>query len=419
MDPNVGTNWAGSYRYRAARLARPRSIDELQETVTAARHIRALGSRHSFTGVADTGGVLVETSGLPFEVTVDRRARRATVSGGASYGAVATALHERGWALANLASLPHISGAGAIATGTHGSGDTNGSLAAAVHALELVGPDGGLRRIQRGDPDFPGSVVALGCLGVVTRVTLDLEPSFELSQTVITGAPWDAVLADFSRVTGSAYSVSLFTDWTGDEIDQVWLKTREPGELPAALLAGAPARGPVHMLRGGAVEAVTEQLGVPGPWHERLPHFRRAFRPSRGEELQREYGLPRDRLTDAVDGLRRLAPRLAAVLQVSEVRTVAADDLWLSGAYGRDAVGVHFTWVRDPDAVYAVLPAVESLLLPMGGRPHWGKCFATDRSDLAAVYPRLADFLSLRARVDPDRKFLNGFLCQVWGIDAG
>jgi len=396
-------NWARSHAYRAVRVARPSTIPEAQEIVAAAEHVRPLGSRHSFTDVADSAGILLSTRAIPMDLVLDEAERTVTVGAGALYGEIATELDARGWALANLASLPHITVGGAVATGTHGSGDHNGSLATAVRAVELIGPDGALRRVARGEPDFAGSVVALGALGVAVRVTLDVEPAYAVAQAVYRGLPWSVATAEFDAVTASAYSVSLFLDWVSDEVDQVWLKSRT--SLPGTLFGAAPATTTVHMLAGGRPESVTPQLGAAGPWHERLPHFRLAFTPSRGEELQSEYLLPRPAAAEAFAALRRLGPSIKPVLQVSELRTVAADDLWLSGAYGTDAVGIHFTWVKDPDRVYALLPAIEAALLPLGARPHWGKCFLT-----APRYPRGADFAALRARVDPTGTFGNAFL---------
>ncbi|MDG4825853.1 FAD-binding protein [Asanoa sp. WMMD1127] len=404
-------NWARSHEYGAARLARPSTVDEARELVAGADRVRALGTRHSFTGIADTTGLLLATGGLPADLVLDESDRSVTVGAGARYGEVAVELDARGWALATMASLPHISVAGAVATGTHGSGDRTGSLAAGVRALEVIGPDGALRRVARGEPDFPGSVVALGALGVVTRVTLDVEPSYVVRQAVYRDLPWSLASTSLDALTGAAYSVSLFLDWGTDRIAQVWLKSR--GELPEALFGVAAADEPVHMLAGATTEAVTGQQGVPGPWHERLPHFRLAFTPSRGEELQSEYLVPRGSVQEAFASLRPLGPRISRVLQISEIRTVAADDLWLSGAYGTDVVGIHFTWVKDAESVYALLPDIEAALLPLGARPHWGKCFAT--TDVAGLYPRMADFRALRARVDPTGKFGNSMVDRLLG----
>ena len=409
----VDKNWAGNHTYRAT-VERPRSVLEVQKLVAREPRVRALGSRHSFTDITDTDGVLVSLAELPTAVVVDERTRTARVTGRAAYGEVATQLEATGWALANLASLPHISVAGAVATGTHGSGVGNGSLATAVAALDIVGPDGWLRTVSRGDADFDGSVVALGALGVVTALTLDIEPSYAVRQDLYTGLPWETLAANFDAVTSDAYSVSLFTRWEDDGIYQVWRKSRG-SDAPADFFGAPPATSTLHMIDGGSAEAVTEQGGVVGRWLDRLPHFRMQFTPSKGEELQSEYLVPRGRALEAIDALRGLRDRMAPLLQTCELRTVAADDQWLSSAYGQDVVGIHFTWLQEEPAVYAVLPAMEEALLPLGARPHWGKCFVAGAAQLAPLYPRFADFRALRDRVDPGRKFGNDFLDRVIG----
>ncbi len=411
-------NWAGNHVFAASRLESPGSVEELQSLVAAEPRVRALGSRHSFTDLADTSGVLVGLGSLPVTVEVDPSARTARVSGGALYGDVALALHQQGWALGAMASLPHISVAGAISTGTHGSGDRQGSLATAVSAVELVGADGELHRRVRGDPDFEGVVISLGALGVVTTVWLDVEPTYEVRVDCFTGLPWTTLARDLDAVTSAATSVSLFTDWQGVAIDQVWLKSRA-GSTVRPPEGASPAASVLHMLPGGDVQAVSRQGGAPGPWFERLPHFRMTHTPSRGEELQSEYYVPRARALEAIEGLRGLGPAFAGLLQVSEIRTIAAEEHWLSGSQGRAAVGLHFTWVRDEPAVRALLPTIEDVVLPLGGRPHWGKVFVTEHAQLRQAYPRLDDFAGLRARLDPQGKFGNAFLARVLGEPLG
>jgi xylitol oxidase len=393
-------NWAGNIAYRGT-VARPTSLPEVQELVAGADVVRPLGTRHSFNEIADTDGVQVSLEALPASVRFDGHS--VVVSAGTRYGDLAPMLEERGLALPNLASLPHISIAGAVSTGTHGSG--TGSLATAVSSLTLVGADGSLRRVSRADPDFAGTVVGLGALGVVVEVTLDLVGTFELSQAVYPDVPWEPVLAELDAVMSVGYSVSLFTDWTS--LRQIWVKSPT---VPSELFGVPFATSPLHMIAGESVSAVTTQCAVPGPWLDRLPHFRLAHKPSSGAELQSEYLVPRDSATEALTRLRALASRIAPLLLVSEIRTVAEDSLWLSGAYGTDAVAVHFTWRQDP-AVFALLPVVEAALLPLGARPHWGKCFAT--ADVAPLYPRWRDFASLRRVQDPAGKFLNPFLERV------
>ena len=407
----VERNWAGSHTYRG-RLEHPRSVDELQALVAGHDRVKALGTRHSFTDVADTEGALVSLEDVPRALRIDESRPSVAVSGATTFHTLSEELHRRGWGLATMASLPHISVAGAIATGTHGSGTQVQGLAALVNALELVQSDGELLRVERGDPDFEGSVVSLGALGVVTQVSLDLVPTFDLWQEVWLDLPWDVVTADFAALLGSGYSVSLFTSWTGPTVEQVWVKGRaevEPPDLRPARRAGETT----HMIPGMSVSAVTGQLGVVGPWHERLPHFRPSFTPSSGAELQSEYLVPIANAEEAIAGLRDRAELLAPLLQVSEIRTVAADDLWLSGAFAADVVALHFTWHADSEGVYAVLPEIERLLLPLGARPHWGKCFSAVSAELSDAYPMLDRFRQLRDRSDPARKFANAFLDRV------
>ena len=406
-------NWAGNLTYRARAVHHPRSVEEVQSLVAGTDSVRGLGSRHSFSDIADTTGDLIALDLLDLDVTIDAEARTVTASAGLRYGDLARALHAEGWALGNLASLPHISIAGTVATGTHGSGVGNRSLAAAVAALELVTPDGDLRWIRRGETDFDGAVVSLGALGIVTRMTLDLVPAFDMWQTVYLGLPWDRATRELDALLGSAYSLSLFTNWADDDIWQVWHKSTA-ADAPDELLGAVQATGQQHPLPGAPAEFTTQQGGVPGPWHERLPHFRLEFTPSAGEELQTEYLLPRRFAAEAISTMRELGPRIAHAIQVSEVRTFAADTLWLSGAEGTDVTAFHFTWLKDPGLVLPLLPEIEAALAPFGARPHWGKLFARTGHSIRSLYPRFGDFAALRDRLDPGRKFDNDFLRRIF-----
>lgn len=406
---DAGTNWAGNISYAAERLVAPRTLEELAEIVVSEPKVRVLGSRHSFNRIADTPGVLVSLAALDETPQLDTDRATVRVPGGLRYGDLAPWLHERGWALRNLASLPHISVAGAVATGTHGSGERIGSLATQVAALELLTADGEVVRMARGDEDFDGAVVSLGALGIVTALELDVVPTYDIAQTVYEGVRWDAALAAFDELQRSGDSVSLFTTWRSvDDIDQVWVKTR--GAAPGLrAIGGAPADGPRHPLPGIDPAPCTVQGGVPGPWYDRLPHFRLAFTPSAGEELQSEYLAPRADAPAAIAALRALAPRIAPLLQVCEVRTIAADRLWLSPAYEADSLALHFTWLLDEAGVTALLPELEAAL-PRTARPHWGKVFTMPSAEIAARYPRWVDFSGLRDRLDPQRRFGNAFL---------
>ncbi|WP_406447663.1 FAD-binding protein [Streptomyces sp. NBC_00876] len=408
------TNWAGNITFGARRVCVPRSEAELRETVAAAGSVRALGTRHSFNTVADTAGDLVSVAGLPRVVDIDPAARAVTVSAGLRFGEFAGELNENGFALHNLGSLPHISVAGACATGTHGSGVGNRSLAGAVRALDMVTADGGTRTLRRGDADFPGAVVSMGALGVVTRLTLDLVPAFDVRQWVYEELPEATLTARFDEVMSGAYSVSVFTDWRPGPVGQVWLKQRVgdegPQQAPAEWFGARLADGPRHPIPGLPAGNCTRQLGVPGPWHRRLPHFRLEFTPSNGDELQSEYFVAREDAAAAYEAVGRLRDRIAPLLQISEIRTVAGDDLWLSPARGRDSVAFHFTWVPDTAAVAPVLGEIEEALAPFGARPHWGKVFTTAPDVLRTLYGQYEDFEELTRRYDPSGTFRNDFL---------
>jgi xylitol oxidase len=405
------SNWAGSHTYRADMLHRPSSLEHVQEIIANAARVRVLGSRHSFTDIADSAELLT-LERLPADVAVDHAAGTASFSAGLTYGQLAEALQAEGVALANLGSLPHISVAGAVATATHGSGDANGNLATAVAGLELVTSSGDVLTAARGDADFDGLIVGLGALGAVTRVTLDVEPAYQVRQRVFEGLGWDAFLGGFDEVMSAGYSVSVFTRW-GGAVDQVWVKSRvtdAPEPAGADLFGAVAATVERHPILGLDPVNCTPQLGVPGLWSDRLPHFLMGFKPSSGQELQSEYLVPRRHAEAAIQALRMLAGAVRPVLQVSEIRTVAADRLWMSPQYGQDTVGVHFTWKPDQDAVARVLAEVEAALARFGARPHWGKVFLADAAVIAGLYERLPDFIRLMERLDPRGAFRNAWL---------
>ena len=409
-------NWAGNYTYGAARLHRPETVEQLQELVSSRRKLKALGTRHSFNAIADTDEDLISLEHFDHVVGLDRERRTVTVEAGVRYGELCRYLDREGFALHNLASLPHISVAGACATGTHGSGDRQGNLATAVSALELVTASGELvvlRREQHPE-QLAGAVVGLGGLGVVTKLTLDVEPAFAMRQDVYENLPLARLEEHFEEITSSAYSASFFTDWQRATFKQVWLKRRvTDGEAfePASELFGATrATRQLHPIDGMPPENCTPQLGIPGAWHERLPHFRLEFTPSVGEELQSEYLVPRRHAFAALQAMDRLRDQVAPLLQISEVRTIAADNLWMSPCYRQDCISIHLTWIQDWPAVSRVLPAIEAALAPLDARPHWGKLFTVPAARLHSLYERMPDFQALLRSYDPERKFRNAFL---------
>jgi xylitol oxidase len=409
-------NWAGNYTYSAARLHRPEALEQIQELVTRCSKLKVLGTRHSFNGIADSPEDLLSLERFDQVVALDRERRTVTVGAGVRYGQLCQYLHREGFALHNLASLPHISIAGACATATHGSGDGHGNLATAVAGMELVTASGeviALSRERHGE-QLQAAAVGLGGLGVVTQLTLDILPAFDMRQDVYENLPLSRLEEHFDEVVSSAYSVSLFTDWRSPRFSQVWFKRRVTDgashELEPELLGATPATDHRHPITELSAENCTEQMGIPGPWHERLPHFRMGYTPSSGEELQSEYLVPRQHALAAFHAIGRLRAHVAPLLQISEVRTVAADLLWMSPCYKQACVAIHFTWKKDWPALSRLLPLLEEQLAPLGARPHWGKLFTMPAERLRSLYEKLPDFQRLLQHYDPRGKFRNAFL---------
>jgi xylitol oxidase len=411
-------NWAGNYRYRAQRLHRPSTLEQVRALVVAAARVRVLGSRHSFNDMADSTE-LVTLAAMPADVIVDRAAATVSFGAGMTYGELATTLRDEGLALHNMASLPHISVAGAVATATHGSGDASGNLATAVAGMEIVTSAGELVLAARGNVDFDGLVVGLGALGAVTRLTLDVEPAYDVRQRVFEGLAWDALYEHFDEISATGDSVSVFTRLR-ETADQVWVKTRvtdAPEQVRGDLFGAPAATVDRHPILGLDPINCTPQLGRPGLWSDRLSHFRLEFTPSSGDELQSEFFVPREHAVAAIQTLRALGSSIRPVLQVCELRTIAADRLWMSPQYGRDTLGMHFTWTPDPAAVARVLADLEAALAEFDVRPHWGKLFLADATTLAARYERLPDFVRLAERLDPRGAFCNPWLqTRVLGV---
>jgi FAD/FMN-containing dehydrogenase len=424
------TNWARNITFTAPEFYRPDSFGELRAVVARSARVRVLGTGHSFNDMADSPGVQVSLAGLPPEVEIDSANSLVRVPAALSYATLAARLDRQGFALRTMASLPHISVAGATATGTHGSGTASQSLSGAVTGLELVTADGDVVELSRsGDDAFAGAVVHLGALGVVTRLILDVVPSFEVAQRVYEDLPLDVLDDHFADIMASGYSVSMFTDWRAPRLTQLWIKSlveaganphaiATPSAAPAPLVTEEPwftatpapeARNPVP---GVTADSCTDQLGVPGPWFERLPHFRPDFTPSAGDELQSEYLLPAGHAVPALHALRQIGGRIAAAVRVCEIRRVAADDLWLSMAYRQDSVAFHFTWIPDTAAVLPVVTAIERQLEPFGPRPHWGKIFTVPAAELYDRCERLPDFLDLARHYDPAGKFRNAYTAR-------
>lgn len=407
----ISHNWAEHVAFGAHSTFYPRDVAELQEVVRGWPKVRAIGARHSFNAIADTPGALVSLRNMKRRIEIDAAARTVTIDGGITYSELCPILEDAGWALFNLASVPDFTVVGAVSTAIHGSGSTNKNLASSVAALEIVTASGDLRTFRRGEPDFDGAVVGLGALGVVSAMTLDLVPKFEMRQDVFHRLPFETVTENLDALMGSAYSVSLFTHWNSDFVDQAWLKGLSGGAaLPADFYGGRPAPGPCSPVWGKDPKGTTEQMGVAGPSFDRLPHARIGSMPAVGYEYQSEYFVARSDAPAAMRAIKAVQDKLHPALVVSEIRTIAADELWLSMNYRQDSVGFHFSLQRDWAVVRKALEALEGALAPFSPRPHWGKLFVMPAADVRSRYERLADFCELATRTDPEGKFRNAFI---------
>lgn len=407
-------NWAGNLEYSTEKLDLGKNLQQVQTIVRKYPKLKVLGTRHCFNDIADTKDQFITVVGAEEVMDLDTKNKTVTVNGGLKYGQLAPLLHQKGFALHNLASLPHISVAGACATATHGSGEKNGNLATAVSAMEIVTADGEVMKLSRekDGEKFNAAVVHLGALGVVTKVTLDLQPTFSMDQYVYENLPLSQLKDNFDAIEGSGYSVSLFTNWASQAITEVWVKRKlnDPSIPSKEFFGGKLATKNLHPIPELSAENCTEQMGVPGPWYERMPHFKMGFTPSSGKELQTEYFVPRKNAVDAILAISKMGSQISPHLFTSEVRTIAADNLWLSPCYKRDSVAIHFTWKQDWPAVSKLLPVIEKELAPFNPRPHWGKLFTISPGLLEKRYEKLPEFRELAAQMDPKGKFRNAFL---------
>lgn len=409
-------NWAGNYEYSTDKLYPAKSIGQAQEIVKQHSKIKVLGTRHCFNSIADSTHNFISVRPMDQVVGLDTNAHTVTVDAGMSYGQLCPYLDSKGFALHNLASLPHISIAGACATATHGSGVRNGNLATSVSALEMITANGDTVKLSRekDGETFRGAVVNLGALGVITKVTLDVQPTFQMRQDVYENLPIAQLKDNFEAIVSSGYSVSLFTDWQKNRVNEVWIKRRVAKGVTltakSEFFGAKLATRNLHPIAELSAENCTEQMGVPGPWYERLPHFRMGFTPSSGKELQSEYFVPRHNAVEAILAVERLRDRVSPHLLISELRTIDADNLWMSTCYKQPSLAIHFTWKQDWPAVRQVLPLIEKELAPFKPRPHWGKLFTMSPSLLQSRYEKLADFKQLVKQYDPQGKFRNDFL---------
>lgn len=416
-------NWAGNIEYSTDRLYVPESMEQVIDLVKKYNKVKVLGTRHCFNTIADSKDNFISLKQLNKVVALDEAAHTVTIEAGMNYGQLCPYLENKGYALHNLASLPHISVAGACTTATHGSGLKNGNLSTAARAIEFV-TAGGETAVLHRDKDrekFNAVLVGLGGIGVITKVTLDIQPTYKMRQYVYEHMPMAQLKDNFEEIESAGYSVSLFTDWQSDTINEVWIKSKvtDGNKFSAGdnFFGAKAATKNMHPIAALPAENCTEQMGVPGAWFERLPHFKMGFTPSSGVELQAEYFVPRKHAVEAIQAIARLGKQTGPYLFISEIRTIDADDYWMSPCYRQPSVTIHFTWKQDWPAVQKLLPVIEKELAPFNAKPHWGKLFTMSPAHLASMYEKLPAFKQMLQEYDPTGKFRNDFLDRyIYGV---
>ena len=409
-------NWSGNIEYRPAEIARPESISELQKVVADSRKVRAYGSGHSFNTLADTDGTLIAFSEFDKNIEIDSSKMLVRVPAGVRYGEVAPKLHANGFALRNMGSLPHITVVGATSTGTHGSGVGNKNLSGSIAEIELITATGDAITLDQSE--LPAARVALGSIGIIHHLTLDIVPTYDVAQTVYFDLPFVQLISNLDAILSAGYSVSVLSMWGDEFVDQVWVKSKigtNPVLTQNEWFGAKLATRKSNPIREADSAAATEQFGLPGPWFERLPHFKLDFTPSFGEELQTEYFIDRKDAPAALHAIYKIRKELSELIMVCEMRTVAQDENWLSEAYGRETFVFHFTWRPNIPAVEKLLLKIEASLEPFKARPHWGKVFTNNAFDFSSLYPKFNSFLTYRGTYDPSRKFVNKLL-ETWGF---
>lgn len=408
------TNWAGNLTYSTDNLYTPKTVAELQDTIKKLKKVRGLGTKHCFNKIADSTENQISSAEFNKILSLDKEKSTVTVEAGIKYGELCKYLDENGFALYNLASLPHISVAGACATATHGSGIKNGCLATSVSALEFVNGKGEVVNLSRekDGEEFLGAIVGLGALGIVTKMTLDLQPTFKMKQIVYQNMPMAALEKDFEAIMSSGYSVSLFTDWTKKNISEVWIKNKSEDmkEIAPAFYGAKLQTKNLHPIEALDPVNCTEQMGIDGPWYERMPHFKMGFTPSSGKELQSEFFIPFEHAYEGLMAIEKLNDKVSPHLMITEVRAIAADKYAMSPFYNKTCVAFHFTWKQETEEVQRVLPFIEEALAPFNPRPHWGKVFTMKPAVLQARIEKLSEFKTLMVKYDPEGKFKNEFI---------
>jgi len=427
-------NWGRSARIRPQRVEYPNSTDAVRRAVQSAVRrglkVKAVGAGHSFTGIAAAPGVLLDLRDLTGVVRVDRERGRVTLRAGTRLYAIPGLLAPYSLAMQNLGDIDRQTIAGAISTGTHGTGARFGGLATQVTGAVLVTADGGLLTVdEEHNPELlPAVALGLGALGVLVEVTVQCVPAFIL-HAVDEPGPLAEVLESLPARAADADHFEFYW-FPHTDVGLTKTNTRLPTTAPRHPLPRMARWVDEELLSNGVYGAVCAVGAVAPPVvapfsrlavrltgdREYTDWSHRVFTQHRGVRFREmEYALPVENVRVAFDRLRTLIDERGWRISFPvEVRFAAADDRWLSTAHGRESgyIAVHRYWRENPTDYFE---AVEQIMLELGGRPHWGKMHTLDAAALRERYPRFDDFIALRDRLDPDRTFENAYLRRVLG----
>jgi L-gulono-1,4-lactone dehydrogenase len=427
------SNWSGLATAHPAQLIAPADATEVADAVVAAGNnglrVKMVGAGHSFTDIAVTDGLMLRPDRLVGIVGVDRDTMTVTVLGGTPLHVLNERLHGLGLALHNMGDVDRQSVAGAISTGTHGTGGHWASLSAQVAALELVTADGSLLRASTTENSevFHAARVGLGALGILTAVTFMVEPAFTL-EAVERPMSWAEVVDGFDAMVAENHHAEAYwfphTDRMLTKRDNRTLDEPRPLSRLRAYVDDRLLSNTVFGIVNRVGNAVPRSIGTINQVSARALSARtfsdasyRVFTsPRRVVFREMEYALPRAAGMAALADVRRLIDRSGWRISFPvEIRYAPADDVWLSTASGRDSVYLAFHVNAQTDHT-AYFTGVEAVLKEYDGRPHWGKLHTRSATDLAPAYPHFADFLAVRDRLDPDRLFTNRYLDRVLGL---
>uniref|UniRef100_A0A915D0Y3 FAD-binding PCMH-type domain-containing protein n=1 Tax=Ditylenchus dipsaci TaxID=166011 RepID=A0A915D0Y3_9BILA len=413
-------NWGGNFNFSTQDIKYPTTTAGVQQLVKECKgKIRPVGTRHSFSEIANTNDTLICLVHMNLILSVDPSVPSVTVQAGITYTDLIPFLQSIGLAIPMMASLGEISIAGAINTAVHGSGAGIGNLATQVLGLQMVLADGSVVQYSKGqnDTELAAATVGLGALGIVTQVTLQAQPTYNLAINVFENMDMSVLDTQLYNITHSGYAINMWSTFgTPGVLDQVWITTKVDSNGVNAYgnvsqLYGAPAAtaqsSPIAAL---PPTYVVPQMGIVGPYYERLTDYDLGLSGQEGQQTQSEYYVDFDDFVPALKALQTLSAEINAVVYVALFRITEKDELWMSPQYKKTTMAIHFSWQPKLDQVMALLPKIEAALAPFNPIPHWGKLYTLKPEQYLPLLPKYPEWREQVELHDPTHKFRNKWL---------